>query len=122
MKVVRFESAESYEPEKNWRRVSLCNQSDISIEHFVKAPGHASPKHSHPNAQVLIVLKGKLEIWTAEGGAVILEEMDTAYIDGDQEHIVTNPLKDEVSVGLDIFVPGRSFDFWLKKKELLNNK
>jgi len=122
MKVVRFNSAESYEPEKNWRRVSLCNQSDISIEHFVKAPGHASPKHSHPNAQVLIVLKGKLEIWTAEGGAVILEEMDTAYIDGDQEHIVTNPLKDEVSVGLDIFVPGRSFDFWLKKKELLNNK
>jgi quercetin dioxygenase-like cupin family protein len=122
MKVVRFESAESYEPEKNWRRVSLCNQSDISIEHFVKAPGHASPKHSHPNAQVLIVLKGKLEIWTEEDGTVILNEMDTAYIDGDQEHIVTNPLKDEVSVGLDIFVPGRSFDFWLKKKELLNNK
>jgi hypothetical protein len=27
---------------------------------------------------------------------------------------VTNPL-DEVSVGIDIFVPGRSFDFWRKR-------
>ncbi|UOD35580.1 cupin domain-containing protein [Deferribacteraceae bacterium V6Fe1] len=122
MKVVRFNNAESYEPEKDWKRVSLCNQNDISIEHFVKPPKHASPKHSHPNAQILIVLKGKLEIWTKEDGAVVLDEMDTAYIDGNQEHIVTNPLEDVVSVGLDIFVPGRSFDFWLKKKELLNNK
>lgn len=122
MKVVRFNNAETYEPEKDWKRVSLCNQDDISIEHFVKPPKHSSPKHSHSNAQILIVLKGKLEIWTKEDGGVVLDEMDTAYIDGNQEHIVTNPLEDEISVGLDIFVPGRSFDFWLKKKELLNNK
>lgn len=54
--------------------------------------------------------------------SVVLDEMDTAYIDGDQEHIVTNPLEDEVSIGLDIFTPGRSLYFWLKKKELFNNK
>jgi hypothetical protein len=53
MKVIRFSSAESYEPEENWKRVSLCNEKDISIEHFVKPPHHASPLHEHPSAQVL---------------------------------------------------------------------
>lgn len=118
MKVIKFSSAESYEPQKDWKRVSLCNQKDISIEHFAKPPKHASPKHSHSNSQVLIVLKGALSIWTQKDGEVLLGELDTAYIDGDEEHIVTNPLE-EVSVGIDIFVPGRSFDFWLKKKDLL---
>ena len=67
MKVVRFESADSYEPEKDWKRLSLCSQEDISIEYFVKPPNHASPRHEHPNAQVLIVLKGKLTIATEDG-------------------------------------------------------
>ncbi|MBC8433714.1 MAG: hypothetical protein H8D96_17530 [Desulfobacterales bacterium] len=42
----------------------MCNENDISIEHFVKPPQHASPLHGHPNAQVLVVLKGKLAIQT----------------------------------------------------------
>ena len=86
--------------------MSLCNQGAISIEHFVKPPGHASPRHQHPNAQVLIVLKGKLVITTDD---------DAVFIPGDEPHIVSNPLE-ETSVGIDIFVPGRSFDFWLKRK------
>lgn len=118
METVKFLSAENYEPQKNWKRVSLCNQSDISIEHFQKPPKHSSPKHKHPNSQILMVLKGSLSIWTEEGGEVLLNEFDTAYIKGNEEHIVTNPC-DDVSVGIDIFVPGRSFDFWLKKKDLL---
>jgi len=113
MKVIRFDSAENYEPEKDWKRVSLCNQEDISIEHFVKPPGHASPRHEHPNSQVLIVLKGKLTI-TTDTDEQTLSEHDAVYIPGDEMHIVTNPL-DEVSVGIDIFVPGRPFDFWLKR-------
>ncbi len=56
MHVIHFDRAESYEPEKDWRRVSLCNQEAITIEHFVKPPGHSSPRHEHPNAQVLIML------------------------------------------------------------------
>ncbi len=114
MKVIHFDRAESYEPEKDWKRVSLCNQEAISIEHFVKPPGHASPKHQHPNAQVLIVLKGKLVI-TTDDGEQALSENDAVFIPGDEPHIVTNPLA-ETSVGIDIFVPGRSFDFWLKRK------
>ena len=115
MNVIRFSEAESYEPEKDWKRVSLCNQEDISVEHFVKPPKHSSPLHDHPNAQVLIVLKGKLSIITDNDGEQELYEGDSAYIPGGESHVVTNPL-DEISIGLDIFVPGRSFDFWLKRK------
>ncbi len=113
MKLIKLSEAESYEPQKDWKRLSLCNQPDISIEHFVKPPGHQSPKHEHPNAQVLIVLKGKI-IVTGESEELELSEGDTIYIPGDETHVVKNPL-DTVSVGIDIFVPGRSFDFWLNK-------
>ena len=113
MHVIRFNNAETYEPEKDWRRVSLCNQKEISIEHFVKPPGHASPRHEHPNVQVLIVVKGKLVI-TTDDDEQELSENDAVFIPGNQPHIVTNPL-DVPSVGIDIFVPGRSFDFWLKR-------
>ena len=114
MKIIRFDTAENYEPEKDWKRVSLCGEKDISIEHFVKPAGHASPRHDHPNAQVLIVLKGKLSITTNDDEKV-LSENDAVYIPGGEPHVVTNPLN-EPSVGIDIFVPGRSFDFWLKRK------
>jgi quercetin dioxygenase-like cupin family protein len=114
MKVIRFNEAESYEPEKDWRRVSLCGEKDISLEHFVKPAGHASPRHEHPNVQVLVVLKGKLAVFTDREGELELDEGDAVYIPGGEPHIVINPL-DEPSVGLDIFVPGRSFDFWLKR-------
>ena len=115
MEVIRFSSAESYEPEKDWKRVSLCSQEGISIEHFVKPPGHASPRHEHPSAQVLIVLKGKLVI-TTDDAEQELSANDAAFIPGDESHIVANPLT-EPSVGIDIFVPGRSFDFWLKRND-----
>lgn len=116
MKVTRFNDAETYEPEKDWKRISLCNEKDISVEHFVKPAGHRSPHHHHPNSQVLFVLKGKLEIQTDNHGTHLLEEGDTAYIPGDEPHVVINPME-KPSIGLDIFIPGRSFDFWLKKKQ-----
>ena len=115
MKVIHFDDAASYEPEKDWKRVSLCNEEDVSIEHFVKPPKHASPLHAHPNAQVLVVLKGKLAILTDDREEQTISEGDAVYIPGNQPHIVKN-LLDETSIGLDIFVPGRSFDFWLKRK------
>ena len=115
MKVVHFQEAESYEPERDWKRVSLCSEDDISVEHFVKPPGHASPRHEHPNAQVLVVLNGKLSIITENDGEQELIEGDAAYIPGGEPHVVKNP-SDRPSSGIDIFVPGRSFDFWLKRK------
>jgi len=114
MKVIRFDGAESYEPERDWRRVSLCGEEEVSVEHFVKPPRHESPLHSHPNAQVLVVLKGKLAVVTEEEGEQVVGEGDAAYIPGNQAHIVKN-LLGEPSAGLDIFVPGRPFGFWLKR-------
>lgn len=119
MKVIRFNNAESYEPEKDWKRVSLCNEKEVSIEHFVKPPHHASPLHDHPNAQVLVVLKGKMAISTDNNQEQTINEGDAGYIPGDEPHIVKN-LLDQPSIGLDIFIPGRSFDFWLKRKKDLN--
>lgn len=115
MRVIHMNEADSYEPEKDWRRASLCNERDVSVEHFIKPPGHSSPRHEHPNAQVLVVLRGKLAIVTDADGELELSEGDAAYIPGGEAHVVRNPL-DRPSVGLDIFVPGRSFDFWLKRK------
>jgi len=114
MKVIRFSEAESYEPEKDWKRVSLCAQADISVEHFTKPAKHASPPHEHPNSQVLVVLEGKINVATDQQDLSV-GEGDAIYIEGDVPHVVTNPLETP-AVGLDIFVPGRSFDFWLKRK------
>lgn len=114
MKVIRFNRAENYEPEKDWKRVSLCNEKDVSIEHFTKPPHHSSPLHDHPNAQVLVLLEGKLSVSLDGHEEEIIEKGDAVYIPGNEPHIVRNVL-DEPSVGLDIFVPGRSFDFWLKR-------
>jgi len=116
MKVIRFNQAKTYEPEKDWKRVSLCSEKEISIEHFVKPPRHASPLHDHPNVQVLVVLKGMLEVTDGADEKHIVDEGDAIYIPENEPHIVTNA-RDEISIGLDIFVPGRSFDFWLNRKK-----
>ncbi|MCJ7650155.1 MAG: cupin domain-containing protein [Candidatus Lokiarchaeota archaeon] len=115
MKVIHFNNAENYEPETDWKRISLCNEKEISVENFVKPPRHASPSHKHPNAQVLIVLKGKLAVVTENDGEEVINEGDTVYIPENEMHVVKNIL-DEPSMGIDIFVPGRSFDFWLNRK------
>jgi quercetin dioxygenase-like cupin family protein len=115
MDVIRYENAERYEPQKDWVRSSLCNKPDISIEHFIKPPKHSSPTHSHPNSQVLYVLQGEIIVKTNDDEQR-LEKGDTVYIPGEQTHTVINPLN-EVSIGIDIFIPGRSFDFWLSKNK-----
>lgn len=114
MKLIRFDTAPAYEPQPAWKRVSCCNEKEISIEHFIKPPRHASPKHDHPASQVLVVLEGRIAVQTDEEGVVEAGPGDTIYIPGGQPHVVTN-LLDEPSVGLDIFVPGRDFDFWLNR-------
>ena len=55
MKVVHLEDAETYEPEPDWKRASVCAEQGVSVEYFVKPPGHASPPHEHPQAQYVAV-------------------------------------------------------------------
>ncbi len=68
MKVIHFKRAETYEPEEGWKRVSLCNEKNISVEYFIKPPGHSSPMRQHPHEQVMIVLKGRMKIVTQPRG------------------------------------------------------
>lgn len=111
MKIVRFEDAEFTEPERGWKRTGLCREPEISIEHFTKPAGHASPMHRHSNTQILVVLKGNLILRSAAGTEEALREGDCAFIPGNELHSAINP-SDEPASGLDIFVPGRSLDFW----------
>ena len=106
MKVVHIAEAENYEPEKDWKRISLCGECDISVEHFVKPPGHASPDHSHPNSQVLVVLEGKLVITTEKDGEQELGVDELFYLPvdcgcslylGARAHFKTAPLHADLS-------------------------
>ena len=71
MKLIKFDVAERYEPQPAWKRVSCCNEAEISIEHFTKPPHHASPWHDHPAAQVFVVLEGRIAVETKEDGALL---------------------------------------------------
>lgn len=118
MKVIHLEEAESYEPEPDWKRASLCDEPSVSVEYFVKPPHHASPMHDHPQEQVTIVLRGRMKVVSDDGSEAILEEGDAAYFTGSEPHKIVNALE-ETSTGVDIFCPRRSFDFWLKRKASL---
>jgi len=114
MKVIHIKDADKYEPEKGWMRASTCNEKDISLEYFVKPPKHSSPLHTHPEEQVCVVIKGEMRVRGADGKEALLKPGDAAYFASNEPHSIENAL-DEESIGVDIFVPGRSFDFWLKR-------
>ncbi|UCD19369.1 MAG: cupin domain-containing protein [candidate division WOR-3 bacterium] len=115
MKVIHLGEAERYEPENGWMRASTCNERNISVEYFIKPRGHASPLHEHSQEQVCVVLKGKMRVKGVGGEESLLEPGDAAYFGAGEQHSIENALEEE-SIGIDIFVPGRSFDFWLKRK------
>ncbi|MFB6151712.1 MAG: cupin domain-containing protein [Haloarculaceae archaeon] len=114
MERVSFDDAETYEPDAGWRRVALAGSDDVSLEWFEKPPGHASPMHDHENGQVCLVLDGELTVHT-EGDAARLERYDSVWLGPWESHRVENT-GDGTAVGLDIFVPGRSFDFWTDRE------
>ena len=114
MERVDFADAETYEPDEGWRRVSLAGSEDASLEWFEKPPGHSSPMHDHENGQVCLVLDGELTVHT-EDDAATLGEYDSVWLAPWESHRVENT-GEETAVGLDIFVPGRSFDFWTDRE------
>lgn len=110
MKRLKFDNAETYEPDQGWRRVSLAGSDQFSFEWFEKPPGHSSPMHSHENEQVCLVLDGEMSIYTEED-EVTLGKYDSVWFKSEEPHRVENT-GDRIAVGLDVFAPGRSFDFW----------
>jgi quercetin dioxygenase-like cupin family protein len=114
MKTIHVKDAEKYEPEKGWLRASTCREENISLEYFVKPPKHSSPLHRHAQEQVCVVIKGMMRVRNDEGNESLLLPGDAVYFASNESHAIENAL-DEESVGIDIFTPGRSFDFWLKR-------
>ena len=114
MKITRVNEAQRYEPQPGWSRISLCDQAEISIEQFTKPAQHVSPRHNHPYPQVIVLLSGKLIVHSDHFADQVMEQGDVLYIPSDEPHWVANP-SNEVAVGLDMFVPGRPFDFWLSQ-------
>lgn len=110
MEVVTFTEAESYEPEPGWRRVAFAGSEAVSIEYFEKPPGHSSPLHSHDNEQVCVCLSGELTVVTDES-TVRLTPKDSAHLESGESHRVENQGTDSAT-GLDVFAPGRAFDYW----------
>lgn len=110
MKSTNFDNAETYEPDEGWRRVALAGSDRFSFEWFEKPPGHSSPMHDHENEQVCLVLDGELTIHT-EDDKVTLGKYDSVLLESWEQHRVENT-SDSVAIGLDVFAPGRSFDFW----------
>jgi len=115
MREVRFEDADTYEPEAGWQRRSLAGSGAFSLEYFEKPSGHTSPMHDHENEQVCLVLEGELVVHTEED-SVALGPHDSVHLDARESHRVANET-DERAVGLDVFAPGRSFDFWLDRED-----
>ncbi|MFC6732674.1 MULTISPECIES: cupin domain-containing protein [unclassified Haladaptatus] len=115
MEPVDFDEAETYEPEDGWRRVSLAGSEKFTFEWFEKPPGHSSPMHDHENEQVCLVLKGELSIYT-DDDEVTLSQYDSVWLDAWESHRVENT-GDELAIGLDVFAPGRGFDFWTDREE-----
>ena len=115
MKRVEFDEADTYEPEDGWRRVALAGSDAFSFEWFEKPPGHSSPMHEHENEQVCLCLEGELTVAT-EDEAVTLRKHDSVHLESGEAHRVENTgaLR---AVGLDVFAPGRSFDFWLDRED-----
>ena len=113
MKPVRFDDAETYEPDEGWRRVSLAGSDQFSFEWFEKPPGHSSPLHHHENEQVCVCLAGELTVTSGddESASVTLSQHDSVLLEPDEPHRVENT-GETTAVGLDVFAPGRSFDFW----------
>jgi quercetin dioxygenase-like cupin family protein len=111
---VDFDEAESYEPDEGWRRVALAGSDQFSFEWFEKPPGHSSPMHDHENEQVCVCLKGELTVET-ETDSVTLQQYDSVLLEAWEAHRVENT-GDEHAIGLDVFAPGRSFDFWTDRE------
>ncbi|GAA0652424.1 cupin domain-containing protein [Salarchaeum japonicum] len=114
MEPVDFDDAETYEPDEGWGRKALAGSDKFTFEWFEKPAGHSSPMHDHENEQVCVCLEGELTIYT-EDDSVTLHEYDSVHLDSWEEHRVENT-GDERAVGLDVFAPGRSFDFWTDRQ------
>lgn len=111
MELSRLEEAPSYEPTAGWKRVSLASHEEFNVESFEKPPGHASPMQEHEHEQVSIVFQGELTMDTGDD-EYVLGPFDTVYLESNDPHSFENT-GDTTAMGVDIFAPPRSKDYWV---------
>lgn len=115
MKVVKQSEGEIRQPDPGWKRVSLAGSSNVSVEYFEKPPRHTSPLHRHPSEQVCIVISGHLRVDNGGNETAELGAGDSVRFAPNELHRIENT-GDTLAAGVDIFVPGRSFDFWTRSR------
>lgn len=114
MNIIKLHEGQTYQPDPGWKRVALAGSENVSIEYFEKPAGHSSPLHRHENEQVCVTIEGQLKVVVESGEETILEKGDSAWFAANEPHRVENA-GDSLAKGIDIFTPGRSFDFWLSR-------
>ncbi|MFB6312091.1 MAG: cupin domain-containing protein [Salinirussus sp.] len=114
MQPIDFGSARSYEPDAGWRRLEMAGSDRVSLEFFEKPAGHTSPMHHHENEQVCVVLEGTVIFENEAGEEHELGPLDSLLLESDEPHSATNP-GDEMATGIDIFAPGRGFEYWTEE-------
>ncbi len=114
MNIVKNIDGETYQPDPGWKRVALAGSDNISVEYFEKPPHHSSPMHSHPQEQICIAISGRIRVINENDEESVLQSGDSAWFAPNEPHRVENA-GDSLAIGIDIFVPARSFDFWMNK-------
>ena len=115
MRTIAFADAETYEPEDGWRRKAMAGSERFSFEWLEKPPGHTSPMHDHENEQVCVCLTGELTVMTT-ADETTLERFDSVWLESHERHRVKNTGNMD-AIGLDVFSPSRSFDFWTDRQQ-----
>ena len=111
MEPIDFGDGRSYEPDAGWRRLEMAGSDRVSLEFFEKPPGHASPMHHHENHQVCVVLEGRVRFENGDGETHDLGPRDSLLLERNEPHAATT-VSDEAATGIDIFAPGRDFEYW----------
>ena len=110
MELFHADDTSTYEPMEGWRRTALASHEDFNCELYEKPPGHSSPMHSHDNEQISIVIQGHLTLHT-EDGDYELGPNDAVRLESNEAHSFENSGEGQ-AMGVDIFTPPRSREFW----------
>ena len=79
-----------------------------------KAPRSRLTDAQSPQRAGLYLHRGELSVETEDGETATIGPYDSVRFESDEPHIVANQTEEQ-AIGIDVFAPGRSFDFWLNR-------
>ena len=84
MKIIDLKDEKQHEPVPGYR-VKFVHSENMTFAFWDIKKGHAVPEHSHPNEQVVKMLKGELKL-IVEGVEYVLREDDVMVIPANIKH------------------------------------